>query len=92
MSVGSLRAPPTSGAPPPASGASVPSSHLVYSQFGHGDVQNGIPASAAPMQRYIHTYIQEQIITKICLGRPMLGLDLLGSKTNEMFCFSCGEH
>ncbi|XP_035753169.1 protein transport protein Sec24C isoform X3 [Egretta garzetta] len=48
---GSLRAPPTSGAPPPASGASLPSGHLAYSQFGHGDVQNGIPASAAPMQR-----------------------------------------
>ncbi|KAM9282541.1 protein transport protein Sec24C isoform 2-T2 [Cariama cristata] len=48
---GSLRAPPTSGAPPPASGASLPSGHLTYSQFGHGDVQNGIPASAAPMQR-----------------------------------------
>uniref|UniRef100_A0A8C8AIE8 SC24C protein n=1 Tax=Otus sunia TaxID=257818 RepID=A0A8C8AIE8_9STRI len=49
--IGSLRAPPTSGAPPPASGASLPSGHLTYSQFGHGDVQNGIPASAAPMQR-----------------------------------------
>ncbi|XP_061857137.1 protein transport protein Sec24C isoform X2 [Colius striatus] len=49
--IGSLRAPPTSGAPPPASGASLPSSHLAYSQFGHGDVQNGIPASAAPMPR-----------------------------------------
>ncbi|XP_050754741.1 protein transport protein Sec24C isoform X2 [Gymnogyps californianus] len=48
---GSLRAPPASGAPPPASGASLPSGHLTYSQFGHGDVQNGIPASAAPMQR-----------------------------------------
>uniref|UniRef100_A0A8D0KYX9 SC24C protein n=1 Tax=Strix occidentalis caurina TaxID=311401 RepID=A0A8D0KYX9_STROC len=48
---GSLRAPATSGAPPPASGASLPSGHLTYSQFGHGDVQNGIPASAAPMQR-----------------------------------------
>ncbi|NXA26762.1 SC24C protein, partial [Ibidorhyncha struthersii] len=48
---GSLRAPPTSGAHPPASGASLPSGHLPYSQFGHGDVQNGIPASAAPMQR-----------------------------------------
>ncbi|NWQ95944.1 SC24C protein, partial [Burhinus bistriatus] len=48
---GSLRAPPTSGAPPPASGASLPSGHLPYSQFGHGDVQNGIPTSAAPMQR-----------------------------------------
>ncbi|NXN97562.1 SC24C protein, partial [Rhinopomastus cyanomelas] len=48
---GSLRAPPTSGAPPPASGASLPSDQLAYSQFGHGDVQNGIPASTAPMQR-----------------------------------------
>ncbi|NWH33425.1 SC24C protein, partial [Chloropsis hardwickii] len=48
---GSLRAPPTSGAPPPASGASHPSGHLAYSQFEHGDVQNGIPASAAPAQR-----------------------------------------
>ncbi|XP_050193660.1 protein transport protein Sec24C isoform X3 [Myiozetetes cayanensis] len=48
---GSLRAPPTSGAPPPASGASHPSGHLAYSQFEHGDVQNGIPASATPMQR-----------------------------------------
>ncbi|NXT14206.1 SC24C protein, partial [Prunella fulvescens] len=49
---GSLRAPPTSGAPPPpASGASHPSGHVAYSQFEHGDVQNGIPASAAPMQR-----------------------------------------
>ncbi|NXM38482.1 SC24C protein, partial [Gymnorhina tibicen] len=48
---GSLRAPPTSGAPPPTSGASHPSGHLAYSQFEHGDVQNGIPASAAPMQR-----------------------------------------
>ncbi|NXT72408.1 SC24C protein, partial [Chaetops frenatus] len=48
---GSLRAPPTSGAPPPASGASHPSGHLAYSQFEHGEVQNGIPASAAPIQR-----------------------------------------
>ncbi|NWT02022.1 SC24C protein, partial [Mionectes macconnelli] len=48
---GSLRAPPASGAPPPASGASHPSGHLAYSQFEHGDVQNGIPASTAPMQR-----------------------------------------
>ncbi|NXX48319.1 SC24C protein, partial [Tricholaema leucomelas] len=49
---GSLRAPPTSGAPPPPpSGASLPSGHLAYSQLGHGDVQNGIPASAAPVQR-----------------------------------------
>ncbi|NWR54614.1 SC24C protein, partial [Bucorvus abyssinicus] len=50
-SQGSLRAPPTSGAPPPASGASLPSGHLAYSHFGQGDVQNGIPTSAAPMQR-----------------------------------------
>ncbi|XP_008641932.1 protein transport protein Sec24C isoform X2 [Corvus cornix cornix] len=49
--IGSLRAAPTSGAPPPTSGASHPSGHLAYSQFEHGDVQNGIPASAAPMQR-----------------------------------------
>ncbi|NXP08470.1 SC24C protein, partial [Thinocorus orbignyianus] len=48
---GSLRAPPTSGAPPPTSGASLPSGHLAYSEFGHGDVQNGIPASAASIQR-----------------------------------------
>ncbi|XP_056350975.1 protein transport protein Sec24C isoform X4 [Oenanthe melanoleuca] len=48
---GSLRAPPTSGAPPPGSGASHPSGPLAYSQFEHGDVQNGIPASAAPVQR-----------------------------------------
>uniref|UniRef100_A0A8C6JPQ8 Uncharacterized protein n=1 Tax=Melopsittacus undulatus TaxID=13146 RepID=A0A8C6JPQ8_MELUD len=41
---GSLRAPSTSG-------ASVPSDHLTYSPFGQGDVQNGIPASTAPMQR-----------------------------------------
>ncbi|XP_050832556.1 protein transport protein Sec24C isoform X1 [Serinus canaria] len=49
--IGSLRAPPTSGAPPPVSGASHPSGHVAYSQFEHGDVQNGIPASAAPVQR-----------------------------------------
>ncbi|XP_014735426.1 PREDICTED: protein transport protein Sec24C isoform X2 [Sturnus vulgaris] len=49
--IGSLRAPPTSGAPPPASGASHPSGPVAYSQFEHGDVQNGIPASTAPMQR-----------------------------------------
>ncbi|NXN18049.1 SC24C protein, partial [Indicator maculatus] len=48
---GTLRAPPTSEAPPPTSGASLPSGHPTYSPFGHGDVQNGIPASAAPMQR-----------------------------------------
>ncbi|XP_057279605.1 protein transport protein Sec24C isoform X2 [Pezoporus wallicus] len=42
--IGSLRAPSTSG-------ASLPSDHLTYSPFGQGDVQNGIPTSAAPMQR-----------------------------------------
>ncbi|XP_010078978.1 PREDICTED: protein transport protein Sec24C-like, partial [Pterocles gutturalis] len=47
----SLRAPPTAGAPPPASGASFPSGPLAYSQFGREDVQNGIPASTAPVQR-----------------------------------------
>uniref|UniRef100_A0A8C6JRD5 Uncharacterized protein n=1 Tax=Melopsittacus undulatus TaxID=13146 RepID=A0A8C6JRD5_MELUD len=36
---------------PSTSGASVPSDHLTYSPFGQGDVQNGIPASTAPMQR-----------------------------------------
>lgn len=79
MSVGLVRAPPTSGAPPPASEASLPSGHLAYSQYGHEDVQNGVPASAAPMQRYIQ---EEQIITKTYLGKPVLGLDLLGSETN----------
>ncbi|XP_052532624.1 protein transport protein Sec24C isoform X3 [Tympanuchus pallidicinctus] len=48
---GSVRALPTSGAPPPASGTSLPSGHQGYSQFGQGDVQNGIPTSTAPMQR-----------------------------------------
>lgn len=48
--IGSLRAPETSEAPPPTSGASLPSDHLAYSPFGHGEVQNGIPASAAPVQ------------------------------------------
>ncbi|XP_052532623.1 protein transport protein Sec24C isoform X2 [Tympanuchus pallidicinctus] len=49
--IGSVRALPTSGAPPPASGTSLPSGHQGYSQFGQGDVQNGIPTSTAPMQR-----------------------------------------
>ncbi|KAM9011504.1 protein transport protein Sec24C isoform 2-T2 [Guaruba guarouba] len=42
--IGSLRASSTSG-------ASLPSDHLTYNPFGQGDVQNGIPASAAPVQR-----------------------------------------
>uniref|UniRef100_A0A8C3DYK3 SEC24 homolog C, COPII coat complex component n=1 Tax=Corvus moneduloides TaxID=1196302 RepID=A0A8C3DYK3_CORMO len=58
---GSLRAAPTSGAPPPTSGASHPSGHLAYSQFEHGDVQNGIPASAAPMQRCTYSGDVEQM-------------------------------
>ncbi|XP_040420301.1 protein transport protein Sec24C isoform X3 [Cygnus olor] len=41
---GSVRAPATSG-------TSLSSGHLGYSPFGQGDVQNGIPASTAPMQR-----------------------------------------
>uniref|UniRef100_A0A452IFL6 SEC24 homolog C, COPII coat complex component n=1 Tax=Gopherus agassizii TaxID=38772 RepID=A0A452IFL6_9SAUR len=49
--IGTLRAPPTSGAPPPTSGASVPAGHPVYSQFGQGDVQNGVATSAVQMQR-----------------------------------------
>ncbi|XP_072196485.1 protein transport protein Sec24C isoform X3 [Excalfactoria chinensis] len=48
---GSVRPLPSSGPPPPASGTSLPSGHQGYSQFGQGDVQNGIPTSTAPMQR-----------------------------------------
>uniref|UniRef100_A0A8C3XJF0 SC24C protein n=1 Tax=Chelydra serpentina TaxID=8475 RepID=A0A8C3XJF0_CHESE len=48
---GTVRAPPTSGAPPPTSGAPVPAGQPVYSQFGQGDVQNGIATSAVQMQR-----------------------------------------
>uniref|UniRef100_A0A8C3CFG3 SC24C protein n=1 Tax=Cairina moschata TaxID=8855 RepID=A0A8C3CFG3_CAIMO len=36
---------------PSTSGTSLSSGHLGYSPFGQGDVQNGIPASTAPMQR-----------------------------------------
>ncbi|XP_034631675.1 protein transport protein Sec24C-like [Trachemys scripta elegans] len=49
--IGTLRAPPTSGAPLPTSGAPVPAGQPVYSQFGQGDVQNGIATSAVQMQR-----------------------------------------
>ncbi|XP_072196483.1 protein transport protein Sec24C isoform X1 [Excalfactoria chinensis] len=49
--IGSVRPLPSSGPPPPASGTSLPSGHQGYSQFGQGDVQNGIPTSTAPMQR-----------------------------------------
>ncbi|XP_038265220.1 protein transport protein Sec24C isoform X4 [Dermochelys coriacea] len=38
-------------APPPTSGAPVPAGQPVYSQFGQGDVQNGIVTSAVQMQR-----------------------------------------
>uniref|UniRef100_A0A7M4E8R8 SEC24 homolog C, COPII coat complex component n=1 Tax=Crocodylus porosus TaxID=8502 RepID=A0A7M4E8R8_CROPO len=48
---GPLRTPPTSGAPPPTSGALLPVGQPAYNQFGQGDVQNGIPASAVQMQR-----------------------------------------
>lgn len=71
LSVGSVRALPTSGAPPPASGTSLPSGHQGYSQFGQGDVQNGIPTSTAPMQRYV----QEEKI--IMLGLSHLAFSLL---------------
>nr|XP_048714932.1 protein transport protein Sec24C isoform X4 [Caretta caretta] len=43
--IGTLRA------PPPTSGAPVPAGQPVYSQFGQGDVQNGIATSAVQMQR-----------------------------------------
>ncbi|KYO27585.1 hypothetical protein Y1Q_0005166 [Alligator mississippiensis] len=49
--IGPLRTPPTSGAPPPTSGAPLPVGQPAYNQFGQGDVQNGIPASAVQMQR-----------------------------------------
>ncbi|XP_019411467.1 PREDICTED: protein transport protein Sec24C isoform X2 [Crocodylus porosus] len=49
--IGPLRTPPTSGAPPPTSGALLPVGQPAYNQFGQGDVQNGIPASAVQMQR-----------------------------------------
>ncbi|XP_053168135.1 protein transport protein Sec24C isoform X3 [Hemicordylus capensis] len=48
---GSLRAPTTSGVPASTSGAAVPPGQSAYSQFGQGDVRNGIPASMVPLQR-----------------------------------------
>uniref|UniRef100_A0A2D4F984 Protein transport protein Sec24C n=1 Tax=Micrurus corallinus TaxID=54390 RepID=A0A2D4F984_MICCO len=49
---GPLRAPPTSsGAPASTSGTLIPSEQPACNQFGQGDVQNGIPASAVPLQR-----------------------------------------
>ncbi|XP_061490573.1 protein transport protein Sec24C isoform X2 [Rhineura floridana] len=49
--IGSLRAPTTSGAPASTSGTLVPPGQQAYSQFGQGDVRNGIPASTVPLQR-----------------------------------------
>uniref|UniRef100_A0A2D4F997 Protein transport protein Sec24C n=1 Tax=Micrurus corallinus TaxID=54390 RepID=A0A2D4F997_MICCO len=50
--LGPLRAPPTSsGAPASTSGTLIPSEQPACNQFGQGDVQNGIPASAVPLQR-----------------------------------------
>ncbi|XP_053168134.1 protein transport protein Sec24C isoform X2 [Hemicordylus capensis] len=49
--IGSLRAPTTSGVPASTSGAAVPPGQSAYSQFGQGDVRNGIPASMVPLQR-----------------------------------------
>uniref|UniRef100_A0A0B8RP72 Protein transport protein Sec24C-like n=1 Tax=Philothamnus irregularis TaxID=1899461 RepID=A0A0B8RP72_9SAUR len=49
---GSLRAPPTSsGASASTSGTLIPSEQPACSQFGQGDVRNGIPASTVPVQR-----------------------------------------
>ncbi|XP_070608180.1 protein transport protein Sec24C isoform X2 [Erythrolamprus reginae] len=50
--LGPLRAPPTSsGAPASTSGTLIPSEQPACSQFGQGDVRNGIPTSTVPMQR-----------------------------------------
>ncbi|XP_077202303.1 protein transport protein Sec24C isoform X2 [Paroedura picta] len=49
--IGSLRAPAASGALPPTSGTLVPPGQPTCSQFGQGDVRNGIPAHTASMQR-----------------------------------------
>nr|XP_020646825.1 protein transport protein Sec24C isoform X1 [Pogona vitticeps]XP_020646826.1 protein transport protein Sec24C isoform X1 [Pogona vitticeps]XP_020646829.1 protein transport protein Sec24C isoform X1 [Pogona vitticeps]XP_020646830.1 protein transport protein Sec24C isoform X1 [Pogona vitticeps] len=48
---GSLRTPSTSGAPASTSGALVPPGQPAYTQFGQGDVRNGIPASTVSLQR-----------------------------------------
>ncbi|XP_072851060.2 protein transport protein Sec24C isoform X2 [Pogona vitticeps] len=49
--IGSLRTPSTSGAPASTSGALVPPGQPAYTQFGQGDVRNGIPASTVSLQR-----------------------------------------
>ncbi|XP_060625161.1 protein transport protein Sec24C isoform X1 [Anolis sagrei] len=49
--LGSLRTPATSGAAASTSGTSVPPGQPLYSQFGQGDVHNGIPASTVQLQR-----------------------------------------
>ncbi|KAM6442110.1 protein transport protein Sec24C isoform 3-T6 [Liasis olivaceus] len=48
---GPLRAPTPSAAPAPPPGTLIPSGQPACSQFGQGDVRNGIPASTAPLQR-----------------------------------------
>ncbi|XP_026530035.1 protein transport protein Sec24C isoform X1 [Notechis scutatus] len=50
--LGPLRAPPTSsGASASTPGTLIPSEQPACNQFGQGDVRNGIPASAVPLQR-----------------------------------------
>ncbi|XP_032087564.1 protein transport protein Sec24C isoform X2 [Thamnophis elegans] len=49
---GPVRAPPTSsGASASTSGTLIPSEQPAYSQFGQGDVRNGISVSTVPVQR-----------------------------------------
>ncbi|XP_062984893.1 protein transport protein Sec24C isoform X2 [Elgaria multicarinata webbii] len=55
--IGSLRASTTSGAPASTSGTLVAPGQPVYSQFGQGDVRNGIPASTVPLQRSSQQFI-----------------------------------
>ncbi|XP_007436891.1 protein transport protein Sec24C isoform X3 [Python bivittatus] len=50
-SQGPLRAPTPSAAPAPPPGTLIPSGQPACSQFGQGDVRNGIPASTVPLQR-----------------------------------------
>ncbi|XP_025028059.1 protein transport protein Sec24C isoform X2 [Python bivittatus] len=49
--LGPLRAPTPSAAPAPPPGTLIPSGQPACSQFGQGDVRNGIPASTVPLQR-----------------------------------------
>uniref|UniRef100_A0A7M4E8Q9 SEC24 homolog C, COPII coat complex component n=1 Tax=Crocodylus porosus TaxID=8502 RepID=A0A7M4E8Q9_CROPO len=62
---GPLRTPPTSGAPPPTSGALLPVGQPAYNQFGQGDVQNGIPASAVQMPSVSQPFIPGSTPTSI---------------------------